>query len=228
MTGPDGAAVLRVGLTGGIGSGKSTVARMFADRGAIVIDADRLARAVVEPGQPALAEIAERFGSDLIHGDGTLDRAGLAAIVFADKVALADLEAITHPRIGERTRAAYAAAEADAAAAGRTRIIVVDHPLLVETGLHSMQDVVIVVLADVETRVARLVDRGLKEDDARARMRTQATDDQRRAVADHVIDNNGDLHDLEDQVADVWSALHKLITERVDAAPGGDAHEPNM
>lgn len=198
-------SVLRVGLTGGIGSGKSTVARMLHDRGAVIIDADRLAREVVEPGEPALAEIAARFGDHLIDEDGRLDRAGLAAVVFTDDGARSDLEEITHPRIGERMASMYMTAIR--AADGDEVTVVLDHPLLVETGLAASQDVVVVVVADEELRVTRLVERGLPEEDARARMRTQATDDERAAVADHVLNNDGDLHDLDEQVATLWSAL---------------------
>lgn len=215
-----------MGLTGGIGSGKSTVARMLNDRGAVVIDADRLAREVVEPGEPALDEIAARFGDHLIDADGGLDRAGLAAIVFADDGARTDLEEITHPRIGERMASRYVAAVR--AADGDDVTVVLDHPLLVETGLHTSQDVVVVVVADEELRVTRLVERGLPEEDARARMRSQATDDERAAVADHVLDNNGDLQDLEEQVATLWSALRQLAPEGVDGTAGRDTDEPDV
>ena len=192
--------MIRVGLTGGIGSGKSTVARLLAEHGALVIDADQIAREVVEPGQPALTEIAERFGPDVITTDGSLDRAALAAIVFADAVALADLNAITHPRIAVRTAQLIAAAPDDA-------VVVYDMPLLVENDLAEGWDHVIVVEADREVRVRRLIERGLDEADIEARMSRQASDEQRRAVADVVIDNSGDLDSLRAQVDHTWPHL---------------------
>jgi dephospho-CoA kinase len=190
----------RIGLTGGIGSGKSTVARLLAEHGAIIIDADQIARAVVEPGEPALAEIAGRFGPEVIAADGTLDRGSLASIVFTDTAALADLNAITHPRIAERTAALLDSAPSDA-------VVVYDMPLLVENGLTDGWDAVIVVTADRAARVHRLLGRGLAADDIDARMARQATDEQRRAVADVVIDNSGDLQSLRAQVDAAWSEL---------------------
>ena len=192
--------MIRVGLTGGIGSGKSTVARLLAEHGALVIDADQIAREVVEPGQPALTEVAERFGPDVITTDGSLDRAALAAIVFADAVALADLNAITHPRIAARTAQLIDAAPDDA-------VVVYDMPLLVENDLAEGWDHVIVVEADREVRVRRLIERGLDEADIEARMSRQASDEQRRAVADVVIDNSGDLDSLRAQVDHTWPHL---------------------
>ncbi len=192
--------MIRVGLTGGIGSGKSTVARLLAEHGALVIDADQIAREVVEPGQPALTEIAERFGPDVITTDGSLDRAALAAIVFADAAALADLNAITHPRIAARTAQLIDAAPDDA-------VVVYDMPLLVENDLAEGWDHVIVVEADREVRVRRLIERGLDEADIEARMSRQASDEQRRAVADVVIDNSGDLDSLRAQVDHTWPHL---------------------
>lgn len=193
--------MIKVALTGGIGSGKSTVARLLEDHGAVVIDADQVAREVVEPGQPALAEIERRFGRGVIRLDGTLDRPGLAAIVFADGQALADLNAITHPRIGERTAAALAAAPTDA-------VVVYDMPLFVEQGGHGHWDRVVVVEAPMSLRLQRLArDRGMTEDEARARIAAQATDEQRRAVADTIIVNDGDLAALREEVVRVWRSL---------------------
>lgn len=192
--------MIRIGLTGGIGSGKSTVARLLAQRGAVVIDADHIAREIVEPGQPALAEIADRFGAEVISPDGSLDRGALAAIVFADSVALADLNAITHPRIAQRTAELIEAAPDDA-------VVVYDMPLLVENNLTEGWDHVIVVDADRDVRIQRLIERGLDTADIEARMSRQATDEQRRAVADIVIDNSGDVDALETQVAAAWSSL---------------------
>lgn len=192
--------MIRVGLTGGIGSGKSTVARLLAEHGALVIDADAIARQVVGPGQPALAEIADRFGDEVISANGSLDRGALAAIVFHDTAALADLNAITHPRIAQRTAELIEAAPDDA-------VVVYDMPLLVENGLADGWDAVIVVEADRAVRVRRLIDRGLDEADIEARMSQQATDEQRRAVADVVLDNSGDLESLRAQVHHTWSSL---------------------
>ncbi|MCZ2814656.1 dephospho-CoA kinase [Modestobacter sp. VKM Ac-2984] len=196
--------MLRIGLTGGIGSGKSTVAALLAERGAVVVDADRLAREVVAPGTPGLAAIAEEFGPDVLAGDGALDRAALAAVVFADPAARARLDAIVHPRV--RARAAELAA-----AAPPGSVVVQDVPLLVETGQAGSFDLVLVVETDPETRVARLVDRGLSAADARARIASQATDEERRAVADVVLHNDGGPEALAEQVQRFWS-------ERVEPA----------
>jgi dephospho-CoA kinase len=196
--------VLSIGLTGGIGSGKSTVSALLAARGAVVVDADRIAREVVEPGTPGLAAVVDAFGPEVLGPDGALDRPALAAVVFADPGARARLDAIVHPLV--RARAAALAAEAPADA-----VVVHDVPLLVETGRWEPYDLVLVVQADPETRVARLVRRGLTEDDARARMAAQATDEQRRAVADVVLDNSGSPEELEAQVDRFW-------TERVAPA----------
>jgi dephospho-CoA kinase len=200
--------VVVVGLTGGMGSGKSTVARLLADRGAHVIDADAVAREVVAPGEPALDEIAARFGGHLVRDDGSLDRAGLAALVFDDETARADLEAITHPRIAGRIEARL---ERFAAEAPPGSVAVVDHPLLVETGQADRFDALVVVLAPVDVRVERLAaGRGVDPEDARARMAVQADDDERRAVATHVIGNDGDLAALEREVDRVWHELERL------------------
>lgn len=192
---------VRVGLTGGIGSGKSEVARMLARRGAVVVDADQVARQIVEPGQPALAEIATAFGPELIGADGALDRAGLAAVVFNDPDALARLNAITHPRIAERTRQLF-----DAAPPGS--VLVYDMPLLVENGLADGWDLVVVVDAPDDVRVQRLTEyRGLPESDVRARMAAQATREERNAAADLVLDNSGDRAELLAQVEALWEGL---------------------
>jgi dephospho-CoA kinase len=190
--------VLNIGLTGGIGSGKSTVSALLAARGAVVVDADRIAREVVEPGTPGLAAVVEAFGPGVVGPDGALDRPALAAVVFADPDARARLDGIVHPLV--RARAAALAAEAPADA-----VVVHDVPLLVETGRWEPYDLVLVVQADPETRVARLVRRGLAEADARARMAAQATDEQRRAVADVVLDNSGSQEELAAQVERFWA-----------------------
>lgn len=188
---------IRVGLTGGIGSGKSTVAGMFADRGAVVIDADIIAREVVRPGQPALQEITETFGPDVVSDTGELDRAGLASIVFTDEKALAQLNAITHPRIAARTQELMAAADPDA-------VVVYDMPLLVENNLTEGWDWVVVVEAPLSQRIDRLRERGVGADNMEQRMAAQASDAQRRAVADVVIVNDGDLSDLSARVDVAW------------------------
>lgn len=190
-----------VGLTGGIGSGKSTVARRLASWGAIVIDADQIAREVVEPGQPALHDIVERFGPDVLTGDGQLDRPKLAGLVFNDDSARRDLEAITHPRIGEGVARRIMQAQAAEDEDGRERIVVLDHPLLVETGQAANYPVVVVVVAPEDVRVKRLVQsRGMDAEDARARLRAQTDDDARIAAATHVIDNSGTIEELHAQV----------------------------
>lgn len=181
-----------VGLTGGIGSGKSTVAARLAEHGVPVVDADAVAREIVEPGEPALDELVARFGDGILTGDGRLDRAGLAALAFVDDEQRAALNAITHPRITERIQSRIRRLEADGAP-----LVVLDHPLLLESDPTGRVDRIVVVLAPEEVRVRWLVEqRGLDEDDVRARMRAQVDDDARRAVADHVIDNDGDLDAL--------------------------------
>ena len=192
--------MLRVGLTGGIGSGKSSVAARLAGLGAVVIDADRIAREVVEPGMPSLTAIRERFGPSVVSDDGILDRAGLGRIVFGDRAALRDLEAITHPAIWARTAELFAAAPDDA-------IVVHDMPLLVEAGMTGEYHLVLSVLTDTETRLRRLVEhRGLHEDDARQRIAAQADDDARRAAADVLLDNNGSPEDLATAVDALWQS----------------------
>jgi dephospho-CoA kinase len=190
--------VLRIGLTGGIGSGKSTVASLLAERGARVVDADRIAREVVAPGTPGLAAVVAEFGGDVVAPDGSLDRPALAAVVFGDPAARSRLDCIVHPLVRARAAEAVAAAPADA-------VVVQDVPLLVETGQAGSYDLVLVVETDEEVRVRRLVERGLSADDARARIASQATDGQRRAVADVVLRNDGDRDALIAQVDRFWS-----------------------
>lgn len=187
-----------VGLTGGIGAGKSEVANRLAAHGAIVIDSDRLARAAVAPGTDGLAEVVAAFGSQVLGPDGALDRAAVARLVFADEEARRRLEAIVHPRVRGRSAELVASAPADA-------VIVNDVPLLVEAGLAAAFQLVIVVLAPVETRVGRLVaGRGMSADEAYARIRAQASDEERRAVADVVIVNDGSVRALCERVDAVW------------------------
>lgn len=186
-----------IGLTGGIGSGKSTVAQLLVEQGWALVDADRIARDIVEPGQPALAELAEAFGEDILCADGSLDRGLLASRAFASREKTDLLNSITHPRIHEETQARFAAARR----AGE-EFVVYDMPLLVDNGLHKDMDATIVVDVDVEERVRRLVEfRGLEEDDARRRIAAQIPDDVRRAAADVLIDNNGPREALDAQVA---------------------------
>jgi len=190
--------MLFVGLTGGIGSGKSSVAARLRELGATVIDSDRLAREVVEPGTEGHAEVVARFGAGVLAADGAIDRAALAAKIFGDAEARKALEGIIHPRVRART------AEL-AMAAPPGSVVVNDVPLLVEAGLAAAYQLVIVVLAAEDVRVARLVaHRRMAEAEARARIAAQATDDQRRAVADVLIVNEGSLDDLRAEVDRAW------------------------
>jgi dephospho-CoA kinase len=184
-----------------VGSGKSTVAALLADKGAVIIDADRNAREVVEPGTPGYDAVVARFGPAVVADDGTLNRAAIAEIVFNDEQALSDLNAIVHPLVGQRMAQLMAEAPADA-------IVVHDVPLLVENNLAPAYDVVVVVLADDETGVRRLAGRGMPEADARARIAAQANDGERRAVADEIIENDGDRDALTAQVNALWNRLH--------------------
>jgi dephospho-CoA kinase len=193
---------VRIALTGGIGSGKSSVARLLADHGAVIVDADAIAREIVEPGQPALAEIVEAFGPDMVTTDGALDRQRLASIVFGDADALARLNAITHPRIAQRSAELLSAAPEDA-------VVVYDMPLLVEQGANALLawDHIVVVDCPDELRLERLVARGVNADDARRRMGAQVSREDRLAVADAVIDNSGDVRHLHEQVDALWTQL---------------------
>ena len=191
--------MLRVGLSGGIGSGKSTVARALARRGAIVIDADAIAREVVEPGEPGLAAVVERFGPGILDAEGRLDRPKLAALVFDDAAARADLNAIVHPRVALETARRANAAPPDT-------IVVFDVPLLVEAA-RSGYDVVVIVEAPESVRLGRLTARGMNPDDARRRMAAQASDADRRKVADVILDNGGSEEDLEHQIDALWAQL---------------------
>jgi len=181
-----------IGLTGGIASGKSVVAARLAERGAVVVDADKLAREVVEPGTPALAAIADRFGADVISADGSLNRPALGAIIFTDPEARLALNAITHPAVWKRARELFAEAES----ADPDAVVVYDVPLLAEAAADRpiTFDLVVVVDASAETRLKRLVElRGLSEDEARHRISSQASDAERLALADVVVDSDGSL-----------------------------------
>jgi dephospho-CoA kinase len=200
--------VVRVGLTGGVASGKSTVSAMLAELGAVVIDADLLAREVVAPGTDGLREIVDAFGPEVLTDDGHLDRPAMGALVFADESARRKLEAIVHPRVRARGAELEAAAGADA-------VVVHDIPLLAETGQGAAFDAVLVVDVPVEVQVDRMTAlRGMSREDADARVRAQATRQQRLAVATYVIDNTGTLEDLRDKVTEVFERL-------VSAGPSG-------
>ena len=203
--------MLRVGLTGGIGSGKSEVARRLVAHGAVIIDADVAARAVVALGTPGLARVAEAFGAGVLGPDGALDRERLGAIVFGDPDSRATLNAIVHPLVGEWMRAAEQAA---VAASDGDVIIVHDVPLLAENRRAGDFDLVIVVDVPPELQLERLVgQRGMTPDQARARIAAQASREQRLAVADLVIDNSGSLADLDRRVADLWADLRRRLPQ---------------
>jgi dephospho-CoA kinase len=202
-----------IGLTGGIASGKSVVAKRLAERGAVVVDADVLAREVVEPGTPALAAIADHFGPAVIADDGSLHRAALGAVIFSDPAERLALNAITHPAVWKRARELFAAAERDDPDA----VVVYDVPLLVEAaGDRPIRfDLVVVVNASAQTRMKRLVElRGLSEEEAARRLSSQASDAERLAIADEVIESDGTLEETLAQADD----LYRRIAERVSEA----------
>lgn len=190
--------MITVAVTGGIGSGKSTVSTVLRERGAVVVDSDQLARQVVAPGTPGLAAIAERFGAQMIDSDGALDRAALAAVVFADPAARTALEQITHPLVRQGFAAVQRSAAADA-------IVVNDIPLLTTLSVAATFHLVVGVQADAELRIERLIGRGLGESDARARMAAQLTDDQRAPLCDVVLTNQGPRSELVAAVEELWS-----------------------
>jgi dephospho-CoA kinase len=196
----------RVGLTGGVASGKSTVSAILAELGAVVIDADLLAREVVAPGTEGLAAVVEEFGPDVLGADGGLDRPRLGALVFADPERRRALEAIIHPRVRARAAEIEAAAPADA-------VVVHDIPLLTETGQAASFDAVVVVDVPVEVQVDRMVRvRGLSKADARARIAAQADRDARLAIATYVVENNGSLDELRARVAEVYRTIESSTT----------------
>ncbi|HET8621395.1 MAG TPA: dephospho-CoA kinase [Acidimicrobiales bacterium] len=197
--------MLVVGLTGGIGSGKSTVSAMLAAKGAVVVDADAVTREVQQPGTPVFAAMVERFGPGIVAPDGTLDRAAVAGIVFTDPDALAALNDIVHPAVGARI------AERMTELAATGEIVVLDVPLMVESKRGYPVAALVVVDVDPEVAVRRLVEgRGMREDDVRARMSRQATREERLARADRVVDNSGSVDDLARQVDDLWEWIATL------------------
>ena len=199
----------KVGLTGGIGSGKSEVSRLLASHGAVVVDADLVAREVVAVGTPGLAAVVEAFGSEVLQSDGSLDRAALGRTVFSDPEALSRLNGLVHPRIADRTRELFHQAAVDGA-----DIVVHDVALLVENGLVENYDAVIVVAAEPETQLARLVrSRGMAEQEARGRIAAQAPLEAKLAVATHVIRNDGPLEELAPQAERVWCSLLAAASE---------------
>lgn len=199
--------MLLVGLTGGIGSGKSTVARMLEKRGAVVFDADVLAREVVEPGTPGHAAVIDRFGANVLAPGGELDREALASIVFADPAARRDLESIVHPEV--RRLFADGAEEYE----GTDRVVVLSAPLLVETGMHTAFEVLILVSATAQTQVERLMrDRGMSEAAVEARIDAQAPLEAKSEVADFILDNEGSIDELERQVDRLWADLQARET----------------
>jgi dephospho-CoA kinase len=204
--------MLLVGLTGGIGAGKSTVATMLQRRGATVIDADELARRAVRKETPAFVRIVETFGDDVVAPDGELDRAALAAIVFADPERRRELERITHPEVARLLQAELEPLRAT------DGVVVYASPLMVESGMNDGVDVLVVVAAPVEEQLRRVdAQRGLSERDARARVAAQASDEERAAVADVILDNGGTLEELDAQVDRLWRDLERTARERADA-----------
>ncbi|GAB2926209.1 dephospho-CoA kinase [Streptomyces sundarbansensis] len=200
--------MLKVGLTGGIGAGKSEVSRLLVSYGAVLIDSDLISREVVEPGTPGLAAVVEEFGPAVLTAEGALDRPALGALVFADDGRRAALNAIVHPLVGARAAELERAAPEDA-------VVVHDVPLLTENKLAPLYDLVLVVDASAETRLDRLVTlRGMTEADARARMAAQATREERRAVADLIVDNDGPREALDARVREVWDELVRRAAAR--------------
>lgn len=201
--------MIRIGLTGGIGSGKSTVAQMLVGLGAVLVDADAIARELMEPGQEVLAKTVEAFGPSIVDAEGRLDRAALAGLVFADDSARERLNGIVHPAVRARSAELVAQAVQSPDFSG---VVVEDIPLLVETGQAGRFDGVLVVEAEREVRLGRLVEvRGMAREDAEARMAAQASDGERRAVATWVVDNSGSLLETKVQVERIWAEVQALL-----------------
>jgi dephospho-CoA kinase len=209
--------MLRIGLTGGIGAGKSTVSATFAECGGIIVDGDVIAHEVVEPGTEGLAQLVEAFGEDILRPDGALNRPALAAKAFADDEKRAKLNGIVHPLVGRRRQEIIDAVQEDSE---KESVVVEDIPLLVETGMAPSFPLVVVVTADIETRVERLIQRGMDEGDARARIKAQAPEEQRRAIADVLLDNSGLQAELVESARDLWHnrvlpLAHNIRTRQV-------------
>jgi len=210
--------MLRIGLTGGIGAGKSALSSTFEKYGAVIVDGDVIAREVVQPGTEGLAALVEAFGDDILLPDGSLDRPALAAKAFRDDEERQKLNGIVHPLVGNRRSEIIASVSEDA-------VVVEDIPLLVESGMAPLFPLVVIVYADVEVRLRRLIDqRGMAEDDARARIAAQASDEQRRAVADIWLDNSGSPEELVQRAHDVWN--NRIVPFAHNLSVGQSARAP--
>ena len=193
---------MKVGLTGGIGAGKSTVAELFSKRGAVVIRSDELARQVIEPETPGQKQVISRFGIEILNDKGSIDRAKLAQIVFKDDVALKDLENIVHPLVRERTNQLMSEQTSET-------IIINEIPLLLEKNMESLFDFLVIVISSEKNRLERLLQRGVSEDQAKARMAKQVDDQARKAAADFLIVNDGNLDQLDADVQKIWQTLQE-------------------
>ena len=193
---------MKVGLTGGIGAGKSTVADLFSKRGAVVIRSDELARQVVEPESPGFKQVTSRFGNEIINDEGNIDRAKLAQVVFNDDGALKDLENIVHPLVRERTNQLMSEQTSET-------IIVNEIPLLLEKKMESLFDFLVIVISSEKNRLERLFQKGVSEEQAKARMAKQVNDQDRKAAADFLIVNDGNLDQLEADVEKIWQTLQE-------------------
>jgi len=193
---------MKVGLTGGIGAGKSTVADLFSKRGAVVIRSDELARQVIEPQTPGFKQVTSRFGNEIVNDEGSIDRAKLAQVVFNDDVALKDLENIVHPLVRERTNQLMSEQTSET-------IIVNEIPLLLEKKMESLFDFLVIVISSEKNRLERLFQKGVSEDQAKARMAKQVNDQDRKAAADFLIVNDGNLDQLEADVQKIWQTLQE-------------------
>jgi len=193
---------MKVGLTGGIGAGKSTVADLFSKRGAVVIRSDELARQVIEPETPGFKQVTSRFGNEIINDEGNIDRAKLAQVVFNDDVALKDLENIVHPLVRERTNQLMSEQTSET-------IIVNEIPLLLEKKMESLFDFLVIVISSEKNRLERLFQKGVSEDQAKARMAKQVNDQDRKAAADFLVVNDGNLDQLEADVQKIWQTLQE-------------------
>ena len=193
---------MKVGLTGGIGAGKSTVADLFSKRGAVVIRSDELARQVIEPETPGQKQVISRFGIEILNDKGSIDRAKLAQIVFKDDVALKDLENIVHPLVRERTNQLMSEQTSET-------IIINEIPLLLEKNMESLFDFLVIVISSEKNRLERLLQRGVSEDQAKSRMAKQVDDQARKAAADFLIVNDGNLDQLDADVQKIWQTLQE-------------------